>query len=183
MTNKIVLIKNRSYRNASSGQQDLLDNSLKRVCGAKIFSGVALPKELDASDLGDCVFVIPILIPEFQQDVLEILKALERRQPLPAIVAVQFLLIPEADAFHPDSLLEPFWIDTLDRFYDQAIPTSFVALYQDVAQVQLFQVSAAVSGLFRDVDNIGELRRINATLEELEQRLGALEIHPWTNPL
>jgi hypothetical protein len=175
MANRIFLIENRSYRDLTPSRQDQLEGSCSRVPGARMQREQDVRMLLQSQHFSDGVLVVPVGIPEFQDDISTILKLVERTRPHTHIFGLCFALMAARKSFDVDSLGEPYWIEMLDRFYDQAVPTGFVTFYKEAAQVQQFQLCASISGLFREIDSISELRRIGATVQELEVRLSEFE--------
>jgi hypothetical protein len=82
--------------------------------------------------------------------------------------------LPDAD-FSEESLLDSHWTEAIDTFYDQAIPVQFVALHGTSHAVQLFHTSSAIASLFRDIDNLKEMHKIEKTLSDLETRIQEIE--------
>jgi hypothetical protein len=174
MTNHILLLENESLKCQTAGFRNHIEISLNRTIGAKLELISTLAKAKELAKRKDCVFAIPISLPSHFTEIGMIKTDLERSMPLTKLIAICFLLLPEKK-FTEESLLSAEWVNTLDAFYDQAIPTQFVFLGDTTPSAQSFHMSASMASLFRDIDNLKELQRIESTLTELESRIAALE--------
>lgn len=175
MSNRIHVIETRSYRALPLAAQSHLDAALSLVPGARCQRFESLLECLQSDAFSDGVVYLPVLVPSHENDVLLALRTLEKNMPLPCLFGLQIVLWAEQDQFSPDALADPFWIETMDKFYDQAVPVNFTVVYRDAPQVQLFQIASGISGLFRDVDSLKELRRIGNVLADMEERISLLE--------
>jgi hypothetical protein len=174
MTNRILLVENTNWKNLDHSHQFHIESTLKRVVGAKVFRSSSPNEFLLSNPSTDAVFALPVIIPERTEDIDITLREIEKILPSPNFFGLIFLLIPSA-SFHPTTLSDSMWIERLDRFYDQAIPAHFVILDNGTSEIQEFHVISGVSSLFRDLDNLKELRRIEATVSELERKVESLE--------
>ncbi len=175
MANTIVLIENTSLKQQGTSFQEHIEQSLKRVVGAKMERTLTLAKAMDWPRRKDCVFAIPVSVPDNFSDINNILKAIRKNLPTPCLFGICFLLIPNK-SFQTETLLENAWVNTIDSFYDSAIPVQFIVMHGDSHAVQWFHVSVAMASLFRDLDNLREMERINTTLSNLEARIEVIEL-------
>ncbi len=174
MTNHIVLIENQSYQKLTTGEQNHIETALKRVVGSKLERTQTVAKAMDVAKRKDCVFAIPVTVPHRFSDIAQTHSEIQKHLPSPCFFAVCFLIFPDT-GFSEESLLDSHWTEAIDTFYDQAIPTQFVALHGASHAVQLFHTNSAIASLFRDIDNLREMNRIEETLSELEQRIQDIE--------
>jgi hypothetical protein len=174
MTNRIVLVENSNWKELNSSRQFHIESTLKRVVGAKVFRSASPTEFLSSKNVTDAVFAIPVFIPEQAEHFDRTLREIEKLLPSPNFFALIFLIMPST-SFHPTTLSDSTWIERLDRFYDQAIPVHFVILHDGATEIQEFHVVSGVSSLFRDLDNLRELKRIETTVSDLERKVEKLE--------
>jgi hypothetical protein len=174
MTNQIVLIENQSYQQTTTGEQHHIETALKRVVGSRLERTQTIAKAMDMAKRKDCVFAVPVKVPHHFPDIEKTRAEILKRLPSPCLFAVCFLILP-TDGFSDTTLLEPHWTETIDTFYDQAIPVQFVALHGASHAIQLFHTNSAIASLFRDIDNLKEMHRIERTLSNLEERIQNIE--------
>lgn len=174
MTNHITLIENLNWKTLSSAAQFHIENSLSRVIGSKLGREKDLAKLISSPHFVDSVIVCTISIPDAEDEADRLLTEMAKNLPVSAIFGIAFILIPSS-SFSPSSLTECKWIERLDRFYDQAIPCHFIAFYGDCIEVQEFHLVSGISSLFRDIDNLREIRRIESTLSDIEGKIVKLE--------
>ena len=175
MSNRVILIENRSHTELTLAEQHFLETALGSLPGTRQTVSPDFAAALQSEHAPQALFVFPLLVPRYENDCILLLKTIERSQPFADLLALQFVLFADRPEFDPDSFSEEFWIETLDRFYDLAVPTQFIVCYKDAPNVVQFHVRASATSLFREMDSLLELRRIGATLVELEGRIEALE--------
>ena len=175
LSNHVIVIENRSHSELNLSEQNFLETALGALPGSRQTSAPDFTAALQSEHAAQALLVFPLLIPKYENDCVLLLKSLERSQPFENLFALQFVLFADRPEFDPDSFSEEFWIETLDRFYDLAVPTQFLVCYQDAPSVVQFHVRASATSLFREMDNLLELKRIGVTLGELESRIDALE--------
>lgn len=180
MITQIRLVTTESWDNLEHSRRAHIEAALRMVCGTRMFTVPSLAGDLVAESEPDSVFILPVLIPSQQISIDVAWQEILRVLPSARIFGVLFILIPDEANFSTRLLLEPFWIETLERLYDQAIPTEFLVFEQAHPQIDWFHTVMTVTGLVRSIDNIREIQRINDAIENLEERLNHLgtEIHP-----
>lgn len=172
--NKIFLWENDCFKNENVSSQNHLEQSLKRIPGAKL---VVFPgwKDFFLENKSPAVIAIPARLPQDTKTIETTLSEIKRHLPSPFFFAIQFVFYPDSKSFNPDTLHESSWVDLLDKYYDQAVPTNFVFFSKESAPVQSFQLAASVSGLLRDLDTLKELDRLWDEIHSLEDKFNELE--------
>jgi hypothetical protein len=174
MTSTVYVVANQSYHELEAARQAHLEMSLRRVCGSRFDFCDSVGDVISVEDFSDSIFVVPVLLPHHHGDVESVRREIARYVPVSGLFGVLFALFA-GDGFSPDDLLGGEWVDMIDSLYEQAVPTLFIVLHGDQAQIQTFHLVSTVSALFRDLDNLQELRRISEVLYDLEDRVGNLE--------
>ncbi len=174
MNSTVYVVTNQSYHELDAARQAHLEMSLRRVCGVRFANCDSVGEVISVEDFSDCVFVVPVLLPRFDGELESVRREIARYVPVSGLFGMLFVLCA-GEGFSPDDLLADRWVDLIDALYEQAVPTSFVVMHGDGAQVQTFHIVSTVSALFRDLDNLQELRRISEVLYDLEDRVGNLE--------
>lgn len=172
--NLIHLMENASYKELDAARQEHLCASFRLVAGVQLRSFEKLKELLEPGNVRDAVIAIPVLLPARRGQVAEAKRILESFQPLPHFLGVHFVLYGGV-GFAAQSLFDAEWVETLDAFYDQAVPTGFTVMHGGLGQVESFQLAATTSGLLRAIDSLHELRRVGEQVSALESRLQELE--------
>lgn len=172
--NRVLLVSTASARDLSTARHAHLEAACRLVPGARL-EDAGPWRELVARGLPECgVLVFPLLLPGGEKEPTSLLEELARRAPHATLFGVLCIVMAD-EGFEAQELLSLPWIETLDRFYDQAVPASFIALPGLSPAVEAFQTAAALSGLFREIDSLQELRRIGALVRSLEDQVHATE--------
>lgn len=176
MANKLIFIENHSYRSLDQSKQAHLVVQLKSIPGAQCRLFKSIPDYLDSQFENNCVFCIPVMVPDHQKIITETYQYLRHKMPLPYFIGVQFVILTHSPSFNAFSLSQAEWIETLDQFYDQAIPVAFVVWGQEKEIIEAFHMRSMISGLFRDLDSFDELRKLHASVKNLEEQMSKLTI-------
>jgi hypothetical protein len=184
MSGRVSIVENESWRRLEASRQELVETSLRMVCGARLGTTDSLLEAVSVGRKGGTeVFVFPVLLPAEETRVIALKKALEKAMPFPKPFGLLVLLVG-ADGFNPDTLLDSFWVDVLDGLYDIAVPTAVVAWQGSnggTPAVEGFQLAACASSLFRELDSLEELGRLSSLLAELEARVDSIELETGDN--
>lgn len=175
MTRPIFLFRTVSYSRLSTSREAHLESSLRLVYGTQVHVVSSLDEALSHAQLGG-VILYPVILPGDENVPLEVLQLLQTRKPFSAIFGILFLILGEENSFSPTCLAQLDWLDVLDSFFDEAVPSGFVALVKEHPLVQSFQLAAQVSSILREVENLGELARIESVVLEMENRLAILGV-------
>ena len=170
----VYLVTGENYNALDISRQSMLDDCVRLVPGARLRCVDSLDDWMSAPQSG--VLLCPVLLPQKQITVARTLKWLESHRPFPVLFAMHFALIADSKTFQPDTLQDSFWIEQIDAFYDQAVPTSFSVCHGDLISVQQFHISTALSCAFRHLDNLQELSRISGVLKEFEIKISDLDL-------
>lgn len=174
MANRIYLIETESFRKLDAAPQAHLEACSKLVPGVKLRRVSSFGLLASNEDFKDGVVLVPLLASSAREGVASLLNEIEDLQPFSTYFAIQFVIIGTEKAFKPEHLLELDWVEELDKFYDIAIPTSFVVFYRDDANVQSFQLAASMSSLLRQIDSLEELRRLGREVAKLESLVDSI---------
>lgn len=173
MSGRVRIVENESWRRLDASRQDQVETCLRLVAGARLGFVDSLLDSVSEASGASTVFIFPVIIPREETRTVALTRALEKAMPFARPFGLALLLVGEEDLV-PDSLLDSFWVEVLDDFYDIAIPTAVVVWAGSPAGVEAFQLAAAVSSLFRELDSLAELGRLTALLGTLESRVDAL---------
>lgn len=174
MSGRLRIVENESWRRLEAARQEQVETCLRMVAGARLGFVDSLLDSLGEASSAAAVYVFPVIIPREEPRAAALARALERAMPFARPFGLALLLVGE-EGFVPDSLLDSFWVEVLDGFYDIAIPTAVVVWAGSPAGVESFQLAATTSSLFRELDSLAELGRLTALLGDLESRVDALD--------
>lgn len=176
MANNVILLKNTFYEALSDGWHLFFGSIHRSVPGTKlreVANFINFSESMDAGRKG--VVVVPVDCSD-KVFIEQFAKNLEAHKPYPYFFGVIFVLLKGAIAdASSDMLTDTFWIETLDRFYDQAIPVQFVSCFGNDTNAHTFNLAAAISSLLRQIDSLDELKRLAIAVDDLEEKVTAFE--------
>lgn len=178
MANRIVIFKHQTdYQQLSDGWQLLLDGLNQFVPGSKMESVArldTLSRVLSAEKQG--ILVVPMLGAKHEK-VARMQLELRSQMPFPFFMAIVFLLIEDDQkSLTSKNVIQSNWVETLDSFYDQAVPVQFLYCTGGDADAHTFNIAASLSSLLRQLDSLTELRKLNDAVVELETQMKNIQL-------
>lgn len=178
MANRIVIFKHQTdYQQLSDGWQLLLDGLNQFVPGSKMESVArldALDRVLSVEKQG--ILIVPMVGAKHEK-VARMQLELRSQMPFPFFMAIVFVLIEDNQkSLTSKNVMSHKWVETVDSFYDQAVPVQFLYCSGADADAHTFNIAASLSSLLRQLDSLAELRKLNDAVVDLESQIKKIQL-------
>ncbi|NBX15877.1 MAG: hypothetical protein EBR09_00775 [Proteobacteria bacterium] len=174
-----VLVRTEEFELRPLAEQDLIEHAVRDVPGVRMIENEEWMSVLDSLPaLGSpVVMVLPLSLKGAQKELQRLLGELEKRMPLPQLLAI-LLLIQNSDKApiaRNETLTMTSWLERIDQFFDNALPVSFIFTSSENPRLVQMNVSAAVSGLWKTLESFRELRALSNEIDKLRVQVDQLE--------
>jgi hypothetical protein len=174
-----VLVRTEEFELRPLAEQDLIEHAVRNVPGVRMIENEEWMSVLESLPaLGSpVVMVLPLSLKGAQKELQRLLAELEKRMPLPQLLAI-LLLIQNSDKAPiagNETLTMTSWLERIDQFFDNALPVSFIFTSSENPRLVQMNVSAAVSGLWKTIESFRELRALSNEIDKLRVQVEQLE--------
>jgi hypothetical protein len=174
-----VLVRSEEFELRPLAEQDLIEHAVRDVPGVRMIENEEWMNVLDSlSSVGSpVVMVLPLSLRSAQKELQKLLSELERRMPLPQLLAV-LLLIQNSDKMPiagNETQTISSWLERIDQFFDNALPVNFIFTSSENPRLVQMNVSAAVSSLWKTLESFRELKVLSCEIDKLRVQVDHLE--------
>lgn len=174
-----VLVRSEEFESRSLAEQDLIEHAVRDVPGVRMIENEEWTNVLDALPYmgSPVVMILPLSLKSAQKELQRLLAELEKRMPLPQLLAI-LLLIQNSDKApisRGETQTTSSWLERIDQFFDNALPVSFIFTSSENPRLVQMNVSAAVSGLWKTLESFRELNSLSHEIDKLRTQVDELE--------
>lgn len=174
-----ILVRSEEFEQRPLAEQDLVERAIRDVPGVRMIENeewMSVISSLSQIE-SPVVMVLPLSLKTAQREVKKLLAEFERRMPLPQFIAVLLLVQNNGDGgfLHTPEFQHNDWLERIDQFFDNALPVHFVFTSNEHPRLVQMNLSAAVSGLWKSLESMRELRTLSGEIEQLRIQMDGLE--------
>lgn len=175
-----VLIRTEEFEARPLAEQDLIERAVRDVPGVRMIENVDWVSVLDSlPQIGSSVvLILPLSMQTAHLDVKRLLSELELRMPLSQLLGVLLIVhnSGQSSQARQETLSSVAWLERIDKFFENALPVSFIFTSNENPRLVQMNISAAVSGLWKTLESFRELKALSIEIDHLRKQVDALEL-------